>query len=376
MLTYFMLPNRVIFGADASKRAGKEAAKMGMKRPLLVTDPGLRECGIAAGVVSALKNAGLEVTVFSDVIANPNDVCVGAGIEVYSESDADGLVALGGGSAMDTAKAIGLMKTHPAPLAQYDGAVGGMARIHDRLPPLIAIPTTAGTGSEVSSFAVITDTSKKMKLAMGSPFLIPPLALVDPALTLGLPPEVTVNTGVDALTHLVEGYVSSLKNPLADRMALYGLELIGGYLRSVVVDPTDLEGRSNVMMASMTGALVYNQKFLGMNHSMAHALSAVSGMAHGLANGLVLPTTMRFNRPSAPDQYAEVGHALGGTDAVAEVESLLDDVGMTLGLRNHGIARDDIGTLATKAFEDPSHGTNPRQPITREDFEKLFREAY
>ena len=376
MLTYFMLPNRMIFGAGAAKRVGKEAAKMGMKRPLLVTDPGLGECGIAARVQATLEESGLDVTVFSGVVANPDDACVGAGIDSYSQSSADGLVALGGGSAMDTAKAIGLMKTHPAPLAQYDGAVGGMARIQDRLPPLIAIPTTAGTGSEVSSFAVITDTSRKMKLALGSPFLIPPLALVDPALTLGLPREITINTGVDALTHLVEGYVSTVENPLADRLALYGLELIGEHLRSVVADPSDLDGRTNVMMASTTGALVYNQKFLGMNHSMAHALSAVSGMAHGLANGLVLPATIRFNLPSARDQYAEVGRALGGNDAVAEVERLLDDIGMTPGLGNRGIRKEDIGVLATKAFEDPSHGTNPKQPVTREDFERLFLEAY
>jgi len=277
---------------------------------------------------------------------------------------------------MDTAKAIGLMTTHPAPLSQYDSAKGGMARISDRLPPVIAIPTTAGTGSEVSSFSVITDTSQKMKLALGSPYLIPKLALVDPSLTLELPREITVNTGVDALTHLVEGYVSTVPNPMMDRMALFGLEAIRDHLPNVVRDPGNLESRSEVMMAAMTGAFVYNQKFLGMNHSMAHSLSAVYGLPHGLANGLVLPFTMHFNRPNAEIQYRDIGKALGGSDGIEEVGRLLEELGMELGLRHHGMKLDDVDQLASKAFEDPSHGTNPRQPVSREDFDRLFREAY
>ena len=277
---------------------------------------------------------------------------------------------------MDTAKAIGLMMTHPAPLSQYDSAKGGMARISDRLPPVIAIPTTAGTGSEVSSFSVITDTSQKMKLALGSPYLIPKLALVDPSLTLELPREITINTGVDALTHLVEGYVSTVPNPMMDRMALFGLEEIRHHLPNVVRDPGNLESRSEVMMAAMTGAFVYNQKFLGMNHSMAHSLSAVYGLPHGLANGLVLPFTMRFNLPNAEIQYRDIGKALGGSDGIEEVGRLLEDLGMELGLRHHGMKLDDVDQLASKAFEDPSHRTNPRQPVSQEDFDRLFREAY
>ena len=376
MLTYFTLPNRVIFGPDASQRAGKEARKMGMSSVLLVTDPGLVACGIAESLESNISAAGLRVRVFSDVVANPTDNGVETGLGVCDDCGADGIVALGGGSAMDTAKAIGLMKTHPPPMAQYDSGKGGMAKIGDRLPPLIAIPTTAGTGSEVSSFSVITDTDQKMKLALGSPYLIPNLALVDPKLTLELPAAVTVNTGVDALTHLVEGYVSTVLNPMIDRMALFGLELLRDSLRAVVEKPDNLNARSDVMLAAMTGALVYNQKFLGMNHSMAHSLSAVYGTAHGLANGLVLPFTMRFNASENSGLYGEVGKALGGVDGVAEVGALLKDVGMTLGLRNHGVDSNDVGQLAAKAFDDPSHATNPRQPVTEDDFEKLFMEAY
>ncbi len=376
MLTFFMFPNRVIFGPGASGKVGKEAKKMGVGSVLLVTDPGVQSCGLAERIEESIREAGLGVSTFGEVVANPDYGCVEKGIKAYEAAEADGIVALGGGSAMDTAKAIGLMMTHPAPLSLYDSASGGMARISDRLPPVVAIPTTAGTGSEVSSFAVITDTGQKMKLALGSPYLIPKLALVDPSLTLKLPAEVTINTGVDALTHLVEGYVSSVPNPMMDRMALFGLEALRDHLRNVVRDPDNLESRSEVMMAAMTGDFVYNQKFLGMNHSMAHALSAVHGLPHGLANGLVLPFTMRFNLPSAEVQYRDVGRALGGSDGVVEVERLLEDLGMALGLRHHGIELDDVDQLAAKAFEDPSHGTNPRQPVSKEDFDRLFREAY
>ena len=376
MLTYFTLPNRVVFGPDASKRVGKEARKMGMSSVLLVTDPGLVACGISELMEANISEAGPSVRTFSDVVANPTDTGVEMGTGVYDDCRADGIVALGGGSAMDTAKAIGLMKTHPFPLSQYDSGKGGMAKIGDRLAPLIAIPTTAGTGSEVSSFAVITDTEHKTKLALGSPYLIPNLALVDPKLTLELPETVTANTGVDALTHLVEGYVSTVPNRMIDRMALFGLELLRDSLREVVREPGNLEARSDVMMAAMIGALVYNQKFLGMNHSMAHSLSAVYGTAHGLANGLVLPFTMRFNASENSGLYDEVGKALGGADGIAEVGALLEDVGMTLGLHDRGMDSNDVGQLALKAFEDPSHATNPRQPVTEDDFEKLFLEAY
>lgn len=371
-----MFPNRVIFGPNASQRVGKEARKMAMNSVLLVTDPGLVACGIAEQIETNISDAGVKVQMFSDVVANPTDTGVKMGMDVYDYCRADGIVGLGGGSAIDTAKAVGLMKTHPQPLAQYNSGKGGMAKIHDRLPPLIAIPTTAGTGSEVSSFSVITDTKQEMKLALGSPHLIPDLALVDPKLTLELPASVTVNTGVDALTHLVEGYVSTVPNPMIDRMALFGLELLRDGLRSVVQEPSDLNARAGVMMAAMIGALVYNQKFLGMNHSMAHSLSTVYGMAHGLANGLVLPFTMRFNASDNSSLYHAVGNALGGTDGITEVGTLLADVGMTLGLRNHGIDTNDMERLAAKAFEDPSHATNPRQPVTEDDFEKLFLEAY
>ncbi len=376
MLTFFMFPNRVIFGPGASAKVGKEAKKMGVRTVLLVTDPGLQACGLSRTIEDSIGDAGLGVSTFGEVVQNPDEDCVRKGMEAYEAAGADGLVALGGGSAMDAAKAIGLMMTHPAPLSQYDSAKGGMARISDRLPPVIAIPTTAGTGSEVSSFSVITDTSQKMKLALGSPYLIPKLALVDPSLTLELPREITINTGVDALTHLVEGYVSTVPNPMMDRMALFGLEAIRDHLPNVVRDPDNLESRSEVMMAAMTGAFVYNQKFLGMNHSMAHSLSAVYGLPHGLANGLVLPFTMRFNLPSAEIQYRDIGKALGGSDGIEEVGRLLEELGMELGLRHHGMKLDDVDQLAAKAFEDPSHGTNPRQPVSREDFDRLFREAY
>lgn len=366
----------MIFGEHASKRAGKEARKMGMKSILLVTDPGLVALGIPEKLATLLKEVGLSVQIFSDVAANPTDTNVEAGIAMYNEHATDGIVALGGGSAMDTAKAIGLMKTHPLPLAQYDNAKGGMKKITNQLPPLIAIPTTSGTGSEVSSFSIITDTKHKTKLVLGSPNLIPCLALVDPSLTLTLPREVTINTGVDALTHLIEAYVSTIPNPLIDHLALFGLELLGKSLRSVVEHPDDLRSRSDVMLAATTGGLVYTQKFLGINHAMAHALSALYDTAHGLANGLLLPFTMEFNACRNTNLYDLVGAALGGEDGITEVRSLLKDIGMELGLRKYGVDKNDFESLALKAFEDPSHVTNPHKPVTVKDFEALFLKSY
>lgn len=375
VLTYFTLPNRVIFGAGAAERAGKESKQMGITSALVVTDRGLVASGIAEGVKSNLENAGLRVEVFDGVAANPDDRCVDAGLEAFHSADGNGLIGLGGGSAIDTAKAIGLLQSHPKPITQYDGAKGGMQKIKDRMPPLIAIPTTAGTGSEASSFAVITDSERHFKIAIGSPYLMPKLALVDPALTLNLPRHVTVHTGLDALTHLVEGYVSRVENPLMDRLALYGLELIRDHFRRVIENPQNLESRSQMMMAAMTAAFVYDQKFLGANHSLAHALSAMYNIPHGLANALFLPTLMRFNRNSVGEKYNDIGRALGGHDGIAEVERLISDLGVELGLRNHGVKSEDIDLLTAKAFEDPSHGSNPRQPVTKADLAELFRSA-
>ena len=283
-ISRFSFPTRIVFGSGAVRELGNEAKQLGITRPLLVTDRGVSACGLAEQILAESRRAGLAPSLFEDVNPNPVEKNVQDGVEAYRRGNCDGVIGLGGGSPIDVAKAIRLAVTHPLPLEQYDDQLDGAARIRADVPPMIAIATTAGTGSEVGRSTVIILKSTDRKTVIFSPHLMPNVALADPELTLGMPPKITAGTGLDALTHNVEAYLALGYHPLCDAIALQGARLAIQNLPRAVHNGKDLEARSNMMMAAMMGAVAF-QKGLGAVHSLAHPLSSIANLHHGTTNG-------------------------------------------------------------------------------------------
>jgi len=380
----FSFPTTIDFGVGAVAGLGDRLAGLGVSRPLVVTDGGLVEMAAFERVREALDAAGVSSPVFSGVEPNPTDANVSAGVEAFKGDACDGVVAVGGGSALDVGKTVRLKSTHDEPLIEFDDAKDGASRIRNEMPPMIAIPTTAGTGSEVARSAVITVAEAGRKVIIFSPYLIANVAVCDPALTVGLPPHLTASTGMDALSHNLEAVAATGYHPICEAIGLQGISLVAGHLRKAVTDGDDLMARHQMLMASMMGAIAF-QKGLGAAHSLAHPLSTELGMQHGLANALVLPNVVRFNREAAGDAYARAAHYFGastrrtGDDDVVEafataIEQLNADIGLPGSLSAAGVSRDDLPRLADLAFEDACHTLNPR-PCNRDDLLALYEAA-
>lgn len=366
----FAFPTIIVFGPGAVRRLPEVLEQRGIRRPLLVTDAGLVQTKVFQTVSTLLPGA----VVFSRVEPNPTEANVQEGVAAYRENGCDGLVGLGGGSPLDAAKAIRLKVTHQLPLAEYDDLLDGARFITADLPPYIAIATTSGTGSEVSRSTVITLAATNRKTVVFSPHLIPSVAIADPELTLALPPHITAGTGMDAFTHNVEAYVSSGFHPICDAVALEGARLAWDNLPRVMANPGDLEARSNMMLASIMGALAF-QKGLGATHSLAHPLSSDCGMHHGTANAVMLPYVLEFNKPAVEVRLRELAARFGGGDIVERVRELNRAAEIAPRLRDFGVREEQLPSLADKAIQDGCHQLNPR-PCTREDLFELYRAAY
>lgn len=383
-ITELAWPTRVVLGPKALKRAPAELARLSIRRPLIVTDSGVVKAGIAGKLLALLEEAALPVALFDQVKTDPTEADAERGLEVYREQHCDGLVAIGGGSVLDAAKLVQLRVTHQAPLSKYDDAAGGADFVRGDLPPLVAIPTTAGTGSEVSrsSVALLSDTGRKTVIF--SPHLLPKAAICDPELTLGLPAHLTAATGMDALTHCVEAYLATGFHPLADAVAIDGIQRVARSLPTAVKAGNELHARTDLMIAAMQGAMAF-QKGLGAAHSLAHALTPVSGLHHGLANAIVLPTVMEFNRGACTARLAKVAAALGDSswsrqevlaaNAIDRVRRLNEEIGIPSKLRDAGVKEADLPKIARKAFEDASHRTNPRR-CSEEELLAVARAAF
>ncbi len=369
-LTAFSFPTTIVFGSGAVERLPGELKKRSVRRPLLVTDAGIERTPVFHRVHQLVP----EAAVFSKVDPNPTEQNVLDGAAAYKQASCDGIIALGGGSPLDAAKAIRLLAAHAGALAEYDDLLDGSDRISSNLPPYIAIATTSGTGSEVGRSAVITIKATNRKTVIFSPYLIPSIALADPELTLDLPPHITAGTGMDAFTHNVEAYLAKGYHPMCDAIALAGAKLVWDNLPAVMENPHNLEARSNMMMAAIMGAVAF-QKGLGAVHSLAHPLSTECGMHHGTTNAILLPAVLEYNLAAAPDRIQHLAALFGGGDAAGRVRELNQKVSIKPRLRDWGVAESILPALADKAVQDGCHQLNPR-PCSREDLLNLYRQAY
>lgn len=366
---YYITQVQFDFGALRQVRA--ECERVGIRRPLVCTDAGV----VAAGLLDRLREAlgDLPAEVFDDTPSNPTESAVLRAVEAYRRHGADGLIALGGGSSIDLAKGVAILATHPGQLADYATILGGSARITQRVAPLIAIPTTAGTGSEVARGAILILADGR-KLGFHSWHLVPKVAICDPDLTIGLPPALTAATGMDAAAHCIETYLSKAVNPPADAIALDGLRRAVGHIERAVRDGGDREARWNMMSASMQGALAF-QKGLGAVHSLSHALGGLPVRPHhGTLNAVLLPEVVRFNEPAVPEKVAAVAQVFGARDGAGLAEAirrLNDRIGLPPGLAAMGIGPETFDAVIDHALQDHCHATNPRTP-TREDYRRLL----
>lgn len=366
----------ILFENGAVNGLADELEALNVRRPLLVADRGIVAAGLAERVNDALPR-DMSMAVFDATPSNPTEEAAVAALEVYRGGDCDGLIALGGGSPIDLAKAVALLATHDGPLEQYAAILGGIPKITAAVAPLVAIPTTAGTGSEVGRAALITLRDGR-KLGFISPHMIPNRAICDPELTLGLPPGLTAATGMDALTHCIETFLSPRINPPAEAIALDGVGRATRHIERAVENGADKDARWNMMMASLEGGLTF-QKGLGAVHSMSHPLGGLKDpvLHHGTLNAVILPAVLRFNADHIGDKYECVRAAMGldaGADIAGAIEALNRRLGLPSGLRAMGVTEDVIPRMVEGAVADHSTATNPR-PCSATDFEALFRAA-
>jgi choline dehydrogenase len=360
------VPTRLVHGPGALARLAELQRELGISRPLVVTDPGVAAAGLLELALGRLDDGAV---VFDEVRPNPDVELVDRATAVYREAGCDGLLGLGGGSSLDTAKAVGVVATHGGSILDYEY---GRAPLVHRLPPLIAVPTTAGTGSEVTLWSVITDHERQVKFNVGgTPLIGPHVAVIDPELMLGLPPAITAATGLDALSHAVECFTCDYHQPFNDAVALHGMELVARWLRVAVADGSNLEARTHMAHAATLGGMSYGTESAGAAHAMSQSAGGVHDCPHGALTARVLGPVCAYNASAAPDRYARIALALGvdtrglserdaATAGVEEVYRLVDDVG-TPTLAELGFSEDEIPLLARIAFEDPQTIGNPRE---------------
>lgn len=371
-------PTRILFGAGAAAKTGDEAGRLRANKALIVTDKGVVKAGLVAPIEASLREAGLDVATFDGVLGNPVEANVHDGVRAFREAEADLVVAVGGGSPLDVGKLIRLGVHHNRPLVDYDDATGGDAFITPNVPPMIAIPTTAGTGSEVGRSGVVTLDVNHRKTVIFSPYLLANAAILDPAMTRTMPAHVTAATGFDALTHCLEAYVAKGDHPMADGIALEGLRLVAAHLTRATSHGDDLDARGGMLKAAMMGAVAF-QKGLGACHSLAHPLSSEHGLHHGLANALCLAAVVEFNAGVAGERLANAARIFGGEPSAKGCADALRALGKALGLPSGlgaaGVPKDSLGRLADLAIQDACHTLNPRA-CSRDDLLALYEASY
>jgi alcohol dehydrogenase class IV len=376
-ITKFAFPTTIHFGAGARKLVGPHLIEQGLKRPVIVTDRALAALPVLAEFKGQLRD--LNVAVFDGIHGNPTCAMVMAGAAAFKAHGADCVIGFGGGAALDVAKVVGLMATHDGDVLEYVWDHPNVRPIVHELPHFVALPTTSGTGSEVGRSAVVSENDTHHKRTVFSAKILAKAVFADPELTLALPAPVTAATGMDALTHNIESYLTPAYHPLCDGIALEGLRIGARALATAVREPGNIDARSDMMMSSMMGAIAF-QKDLGSVHACAHALGAVCDLHHGLANALMIDTVLDWNREAVPAKFAELSHAAGlqadrdGAAFIAWLRDLKARIGITGGLAAHGVTRAQLPQLVPLAAKDFTAQTNPRLTVEA-DYERFFLSA-
>lgn len=390
-ISTYLWPGKVHLGFGSANLAAQEVSLLGEKSVFVLVDPGVRQAGLLDRVLESLQASDIQVTVYDQVVPNPDMASVHAAADALRDAHSDVLIGMGGGSALDTAKAVMLLVGGPssATIDEYSTALGDEKRPYPApqdMLPYIAIPTTAGTGAEVTPWAVITRNDNEMKFGVGDATTIPNSALVDPALTMTLPSHLTASTGMDALSHLIEAYVSTNNNPMLDPLILHGIELIGRSLRTAVSRSDNKQARLGMMEASLLGGVAIGSNWLGACHSLAHPLSGLAGVHHGLACGIMLPHQMAYSLMGALERYAHIAIALDDAwtgdeplrelafGAVTAVSQLLSDTGLPTCLSDAGVSESLLPELAKAAYADLNWWTNPRE-VSEQAMAEMYRAA-
>ena len=373
----YNFPTTIRFGPGSSKELGDYLVKNNLPRPLIVTDPIVSQLGFFKIILEDLKKKNISVEVFYDIHKNPVKSDVYKGTDAFDGTQRDCIIGIGGGAALDVARAIVLRVHHREDLFKYDDLIGGDVFVTNGVPHFITIPTTAGTGSEVGRSAIIADDITHQKKILFSPKLLAKIIFADPELTLELPPAVTAATGMDALTHNMEAFLAKMSHPLCEGIALEGMSLISQSLEKAVNKP-DIESRSKMLMGSLMGAIAF-QKGLGVVHSLAHPLSSLLDTHHGLANAVNIPYGMEFNIKGCEDKFKRIARTLElkietGDGVVDYLINLNTKINIPHKLRDIGVKSEHIETLSDLAFADFAHPNNPK-PVSREDFKQLYLQA-
>ncbi|MEE9400135.1 MAG: iron-containing alcohol dehydrogenase [Dehalococcoidales bacterium] len=381
----FQIPRVLITGSGASGQVGEEIKKLTVNKGLIVTDRTLVRLGLLDGIRQALRQNKVPFTLFDQVLTEPVVGFVQEGLKAYRESGCDFLMAVGGGSVIDTTKAIAVMAANEGSIEDYRG----LGKIPKKGPPSVAIPTTAGTGSEVTPFTIITDTRTNVKMLIGSPFLIPDIAIVDPLLTLSMPQDITAATGIDALTHAIEAYVSVKAQPMSDIFSLSAIRLISGNLRQSWVDSNNIEAREKTMLGALQAGIAFGNSSVALVHGMSRPIGAYFHARHGASNAALLSVVTEFSLSGNPTRYAHIAQAMGeDVTGLSDMEAarmganavkrLINDI-KVLSLRELGIDKEKLDKLAPKMSEDAiasgSPANNPRQ-ATKEEIMELYHTAY
>lgn len=381
MVNRFILNETSFFGPGARQELPEAIRRLGKSKPLIVTDKGLLQFGVAAMVTDVLDKAGIPYTIFSDVKPNPTVSNVNAGIKAFKETGADMLVAIGGGSSIDTAKAVGIVVANPefADIVSLEGC----APTKHKSVPIIALPTTAGTAAETTINYVIIDEQKQKKMVCVDPNDIPAVAIIDAELMYSLPAGLTAATGMDALTHAIEGYITKAAWELSDMFEIEAIRMISRYLPVAVSDPRNPEGRNGMAVAQYVAGMAFSNVGLGLVHGMAHPLGSLFDIPHGVANAVLLPTVMEFNKPCCVEKYGKIAEAMGvnisgmtpdeaAQAAVDAVKALSARVGIPARLSDLGIKEADVEPLSLQAIEDVCTPGNPRE-VALDDIRALYR---
>ncbi|WP_366922231.1 iron-containing alcohol dehydrogenase [Metallumcola ferriviriculae] len=381
-ISFFKNPTEIIYGQGSIVELGDICSGLGSAKVLIVTDAGVVNAGLLEKVKKPLEEKGIAIQIFSDVEPNPSLETVNKGLAKQKDFGAEVIVAVGGGSPIDVAKGIGILATNGGNLLDYEGA----NKVSKPALPIVAIPTTAGTGSEVTIFAVITDRTRKYKLTVASPNCACKVALLDPLLTVSMPRQLTASTGMDALVHAIESYTSLMAYPISEALALEAIKLISGNLRQAVYNGNNLEARDKMLMGSLLAGMAFNNTRLGNGHAMSHPLGGFFDIPHGIANSILIPHVMEFNLFGSPEKFLKIAEAMGepmanltqmdaAYRAVIGVKRLIADVGIPNALSEVAVTEDAFEPMAQDAMKSGNIQVNPRE-TKLDDVINIFKRAY